>query len=223
MNQFQLVALANTPQFITSLTYIYYNIVLTTMVSEREWQRLGQKETPSSSCLRVSTPRGRQRSSYFLSLPYRYGIPLLIMTTVEKWFASLGLFYIVLDIWDTEGVRVSDDLGTGSIGELGYSSLAILILIILTAVSWVAILFLGMVRSHPAGKPLLGSCSGVIAASCHLSAADCAKRDAGEDVAAGPLSWGVIKQVNEDGEEEQWLGFMTGEEAETPKDGEVYG
>ena len=139
--EFQLVALANTPQFITSLTYLYYNIVLTTMVSEHEWQRIGQKEPPSSSYLRVSTPRGRQQSSYFLSLPYRYGIPLLIITTVEKLFASLGLFYIVIDIWDTEGVRVSD--GPSSV-MLGYSSLAILIMLILTAVSWMAIVLLGI-------------------------------------------------------------------------------
>lgn len=74
----------------------------------------------------------------------------------------------------------------------------------------------------------MGSCSGVIAANCHLSAADEAKREAGEDIAAGPLVWGVIRQTSTDteGETEQWFGFMakTGdEEGELPKEGEVYG
>lgn len=137
---------------------IYYNIILTAMVSEHEWQRIGQKGSSSPPYLRVSTPRGRQRSSYFLSLPYRFGIPLLVITTVEKWFASLGLFYIVMDIWDADGVRVTN--GPGSM-MLGFSPLVIFILIILTAVSWIAIVLLGIVRSYPTGKPLLGSCLGV--------------------------------------------------------------
>jgi len=218
--EFVLVAIANSPQILTSLTYLYYNIILTTMVAEREWQRIGQPGRSSSTYLRASTPRGSQRGSYFLSLPYRYGIPLLVITTAEKWLASLGLFYINLDFWDSKGVRMTNG---PSVVMLGYSSMAVFYLIIVTAVSWLAIVLLGITRSYPAGKPLLGSCSGVIAASCHLSSADSAKRDAGEDLAAGPLSWGVIRQVNKGGEQEQWLGFMTGEEAEMPKDGEVYG
>lgn len=226
--EFRLVTIANTPQFITSLTYVYYNIILTKMVAEREWHRIGRVEKGSSSSyLRVSNPRGSQRSSYFLSLPYRYAIPLLIITTAEKWLASLGLFYLSLDLWDAEGNRmVADDslVSDGSLSTLGYSSPAIFWLIILTAISWLGIVLLAIIRSYPVGKPLMGNCSGVIAAACHLSTADNVKQqDSGEDVAAGEISWGVIKQVNQDGEAEQWLGFMSGKEAVMPEDDEVYG
>ncbi|KAM7207225.1 hypothetical protein V8F20_002491 [Naviculisporaceae sp. PSN 640] len=225
--EFRLVTIANAPQFITSFTYVYYNCILTTMVAEREWHRIGTVGKGSSSYPRVSNPRGSQRSSYFLSLPYRYAIPLFIITTAEKWLASLGLFYLSLDMWDSEGNKmVVDDslVSDGSLSTLGYSSPAIFWLIILTAISWLGIVLLGIVRSYPAGKPLMGTCSAVIAAACHLSTADSLKqRDAGKDLAAGKLSWGVIKQVNQEGEVEQWLGFMSGKEAEMPVDDEVYG
>ncbi|KAK3313414.1 hypothetical protein B0H66DRAFT_566023 [Apodospora peruviana] len=246
--ELQLVALANTPQFASSVTYLFYNIILTTMVAEREWQGIGrprkQKQrllkrfaysspTSSSLYLRVSQPRGNQRDTYFLSLPYRYSIPLLIITTAEKWLASQALFYTVVDVWDSDGQRTQE---APNIAALGYSGLALFLLIIFTSTSWVGIVMLGVVRKYPStgagGKPLLGTCSGVIAASCHLSAAELKKQQAGQDIAAGALSWGVIKQVvydeDGDGKEEQWLGFMVapGEEdegPEMPRDGQVYG
>ncbi|KAM7218253.1 hypothetical protein V8F06_006316, partial [Rhypophila decipiens] len=227
MTELQLVAVANTPQFITSLTYLYYNIVLTTMAVEREWHRPGMPGTTQSRAptLRVSQPRGQQRSSYFLSLPYRYGIPLLILTTVEKWLASISLFYPALDVYDINGVKVKgDDDDSPSIITLGYSLSAVYLLIIITSVSWVGIVTLGILRTVPAGgKPLLGACSGVIVTACQLSAAGNVKQAAREDIAAGSLCWGAIKQVYNVGNIEQWLGFTSERDVELPVDGEVYG
>ncbi|KAM7210123.1 hypothetical protein V8F06_014493, partial [Rhypophila decipiens] len=224
----KLVTIANTPQFITSLTYLYYNMVVTLMVAEREWHRIGSGDKRStSSYLRVSNPRGRQRGSDFLSLPYRYAIPLMAITIAEKWLASVGVFYFNLDLWDTEGRRVTlgeDRQLDGSISTLGYSALAVFWMIILTAVSWMAIVLLAIIRRYPPGKPLMGTCTGVIAASCHFSTVDRVKQQVfGEDIAAGALSWGVIRQVSQDGEVEQWLGFRSGKKAEMPVDGQIYG
>jgi hypothetical protein len=47
--------------------------------------------------LRVSeNPRGAQRSTYFLQLPYRYAIPLLIVSSAMHWMVSQSLFLVTV-------------------------------------------------------------------------------------------------------------------------------
>jgi hypothetical protein len=60
-----MILLANTPQVVLSLLYLFFNGILTSMLLEREWNSLGVKR----QALRVSNPRGNQLSSHFLSLP----------------------------------------------------------------------------------------------------------------------------------------------------------
>jgi hypothetical protein len=60
-----MILVANTPQVVLSLLYLFFNGILTSMLLEREWNSLGVKRQP----LRVSNPRGKQWSSHFLSLP----------------------------------------------------------------------------------------------------------------------------------------------------------
>lgn len=83
------VLLANLPQLILSILYIFYNAMLSTFLVQREFSRMCLKERKP---LRVSEPIGIQRSSYFISLPLRYGIPLYTSSGLMHWLVSQSLF-----------------------------------------------------------------------------------------------------------------------------------
>lgn len=59
----------------------------------QEWNGIGA----TRKVLRVSEPRGDQRSTYFLSLPYRWAIPLLVVNTSFHWFLSQVFFLVRTD------------------------------------------------------------------------------------------------------------------------------
>lgn len=82
------VLFVNLPQVICSLIYFSYNYLLTVMLLSQEWSRFYLVKKP----LRVSKPIGEQRSTYFLSLPYRYGVPLIIASSTLHWLISQSLF-----------------------------------------------------------------------------------------------------------------------------------
>jgi hypothetical protein len=44
--------------------------------------------------LRVSHPEGIQRSTYFISMPFKYGIPLMTATTTLHWLVSQSTFLV---------------------------------------------------------------------------------------------------------------------------------
>jgi hypothetical protein len=85
---FSMIFLANVPQILVSLTYFFYNGLLTCMLSAVEYDNYATDQKP----LRVSWPRGAQRSTYYLSLPYRYSVPLLVVSAVLHWLVSQSLF-----------------------------------------------------------------------------------------------------------------------------------
>lgn len=69
------VLVANSPQVVLSFLYFAYNGIFTCMSLASEWSRYFIHRKG----LRVSEiPRGAQRSTYFLQLPYRFAIPLMI-------------------------------------------------------------------------------------------------------------------------------------------------
>ena len=76
--------LANTPQVALSIAYLAYNGLFTRMLAEREWSSLSVK----FQSLRVSRPKGRQKSSYRLQLPFRWSIPLMFISGLLHWLVS---------------------------------------------------------------------------------------------------------------------------------------
>lgn len=74
----------NLPQLEVSITYLCINAVLTRMHVEREWLIFGRQ----LKTLRVSHPKGEQRSTYRLQLPYRWSIPLMIISGTLHWLIS---------------------------------------------------------------------------------------------------------------------------------------
>jgi hypothetical protein len=61
---------ANLPQAILSFLYLTYNGLFSCMLGAYEWSRFARVRKP----LRVSRPVGKQRSTYYLQLPYTYAI-----------------------------------------------------------------------------------------------------------------------------------------------------
>jgi hypothetical protein len=64
------VLLANLPQVLLSFLYLNYNGLLTCLLESYEWSLFSKKRRP----LRVTSPKGKQRSTWFLELPYSHSV-----------------------------------------------------------------------------------------------------------------------------------------------------
>src|SRR5687767_6407768 len=74
----------NSSQVGLSIAYLAYNGLFTRMLSEWEWAKYAMM----FQSLRVSFPKGQQRSTYRLQLPYRWSIPLMIVSGTMHWLVS---------------------------------------------------------------------------------------------------------------------------------------
>ena len=179
----QTILTANAPQLILSLLFLSYNSLYTCMLSTQEWFEYAYRR----KSLRVTDRIGAQRSTYRLQLPYRYGVPLLGISTVLHWLVSQSLFLVVVQFYDDDGAE-----GSAS-AQLGYSGSAIMVTLAVGLFTIVAGILMGC-RRYRGGMPLVGSCSAAISAACHQSEVDAAELS---------LMWGVVEGegaiVREDG------------------------
>ena len=129
------------------------------MLAEHEWRGF------ASVCkgLRVSRPKGEQRSTFYLQLPLRYGLPLVVASSLLHWLVSQSLFFVRILIFPSEGGTYEE---ATSVTSCGYSPIAIFFVILTGCTMLVGMLILGWKR-YPLGMPLAGSCSAIISAACH--------------------------------------------------------
>jgi hypothetical protein len=170
--------LVNLPQVLFSLLYFAYNGLYTCMVSGHEWGKFGTEK--EGRTLRVSQPKGRQRSTYWLSLLWRFSIPLKVASAVMHWLLSRSLFLVKIDVYNYRGVPAPGRY----ISACGYSALAIVLVMCMLLVMLVVLGLVGMKRL-PTGIPLVGNCSWAISSACHDIAGE-------RDAALKPLRWGVL-------------------------------
>lgn len=204
------VLIANVPQLVYSLLYILSNGILTSMTLAAEWNAFSHDKKG----LRVSTsPRGNQRTSHFLSLPYRYGVPLIALSALIHWLISQSIYLVSADAY-TDGVtkRSPDD----DVLALGYSPPAIIITTCVSVLLPVSLVLLGS-RRFKTGMPVAGGCSLAIAASCHPQASK-SNTDDGLDIRYRRLQWGVEPPVP--GETRHCT--FSDADVETPKRGVFY-
>ncbi|KAL8743097.1 MAG: hypothetical protein Q9184_008155, partial [Pyrenodesmia sp. 2 TL-2023] len=171
------IFVANFPQLLLSFLYLAYNDLFTSMLLCREWTGYAQHRKP----LRVSRPRGEQRSTYSLQLPYSYGIPLVLVSGALHWLVSQSIFLAritVFDSLDREDERYS-------VSTCGYSCIAIISVIFVSAIALLAGNANGF-RRYPAGMPLAGSNSAAISAACHAPVDDV-------DASILPVMWGAVR------------------------------
>ncbi|KAF5381869.1 hypothetical protein D9757_008364 [Collybiopsis confluens] len=106
------VLVSNSPQLILSIIYLLFNSLCTKVFLAREWFSYSRARKP----LRVSIPEGAQRSTYFLQIPYRFGLPLMAYSTILHWLVSQSIFLVQVTYYDE-----SDSDYNLTISSCGYS------------------------------------------------------------------------------------------------------
>jgi hypothetical protein len=185
-----LALIANTPQLILSFLYFVYNGLFTAMLTGHEWTSYAYNRKG----LRVSRkPSRNQRSTYFLQLPYRFSVPLVILSATLHWLISQSIFVVAIDtysVWDA----TQPDMSLAVVRTCGYSPISMLCVIIVGVAMLAAALGFGY-TPYQRGMPLVGSCSLAISAACHP---DQDREDKGTLLSEQKLQWGVVS-TTEDG------------------------
>ena len=179
------ILIANSPQVLLSFLFVTYNGLFTCMLLGHEWSGYGHVRKP----LRVTSPTGSQRSTYRLQLPYKYGIPLLVLSGTLHWLVSQSIFLARI-LWYSNGILLSGFIPRtqAEISNLGYSCIAIITVISLGGIIVLIGILHGFRRYNP-GLPLAGSCSAAISAACHRPIDDV-------DAQFKPVMWGAVESSN---------------------------
>ena len=98
------VMLANVYQLAISVSYPLYNTILTNTMISTELSHFAGMAKP----MRVSSPKGSQRSTYWLQLPYRWSIPLMSAMALLHWLVSQALFVVNVKVLHPRGYRMDD-------------------------------------------------------------------------------------------------------------------
>ena len=155
--------LANTPQLILSLLYFAYNALFTCELVEQEWNDFGRYKKP----LRVSLPKGEQKSTYWLNVHYKFGIPFIAAAFFLHWLISRAIFLVNIRFeTPTPDFPPEFSMNIVHLAQAGWSPIAVIISIIAAALVLLVGLLFGL-RRYPPGPPLSGCCSLIIAAACH--------------------------------------------------------
>ena len=183
-----MVLLVNLPQLVLAVLYFMYNSTFTCMLAAAEWSRYGQHRKG----LRVTSPTHAQRSTYWLQLPWSYGLPLAIMSSVLHWLVSQSIFLASFDVYDPTNNIVSGDSDglPSNITKCGYSPPAIACLLIVGTIMVLVLALHGLRKLDP-GMPLAGSCSLAISAACHRPPRD-------RNAALSPVKWGAVSHETKD-------------------------
>ncbi|CAH0056929.1 unnamed protein product [Clonostachys solani] len=181
------VLVVNLPQVLLSILYIILNGLFTTMAAAGEWSSFSHK---NHQPLRVSFPKGAQRSSFFLQLPYQYGIPLLVLSVLMHWLISQSIFLSQINEWYTYQYKKFKTLDASewNIPYItgGYSPVAIAATCVIIVIIFLAAVVLGR-RPLRHGIPVAGSCSLAISAACHTP-------EGTSELL--PLRWGVVRTAD---------------------------
>jgi hypothetical protein len=147
--------LSNMPQVLLSLCYLNLNTICTSMASTAEWNSLAT----SRKGLRVTRPSGQQRSTYFLQLPYKWAVPLMITGGVLHWLLSQSFFLTRIDTYiGSKLVSWRSSCG------ISFTSLITFSVVICILVGVIRIIGRLPIESK---LPLAESCSLMISAACH--------------------------------------------------------
>jgi len=173
----------NSPQLILSFCYMLYNALFTYMHLAYEFSAFAVQR----KSLRVTTARGKQRSTYWLQLPYTYALPLILASAVLHWLISQSIFLArITDVVDEVGygdLPLPETL-TQHPSNLGISVAPILACIVLASLMLLAVIATGF-RKLKSEMPVASSCSFALAAATHRPKDD-------HDAAVLPIKWGEI-------------------------------
>jgi hypothetical protein len=152
--------LANIPQLLLSVFYLSWNRQCTTHCFNHEWN----DHASSRRGLRVTDPTAgsQQREAYFLQLPYRWAVPLVVCSGFLHWLLSQSLFLVRILYYDQSGTFLPEV----SKSACGYSIFSLFIFSIVFMLMLGAI-FVFTFRQVDVKIPPAQHCSLVISAACH--------------------------------------------------------
>lgn len=127
----------------------------------KEWAAMSTRY----KALRVTNPKGQQISTYFLQLPYRYSVPLLIISILLHWVLSGCIYLLVMQGGYFEA---GTDGPFDSIMAVGFSTKSLFTMMTLSIVLSFAPPLFGRL-SLPPSTIVVGSNSLAIAAACQVS------------------------------------------------------
>ncbi|KAF2442491.1 hypothetical protein P171DRAFT_456405 [Karstenula rhodostoma CBS 690.94] len=197
--------LVNTPQLILSFCYLSINSQCTIMAGAHEWNQLAK----SRKGLRVTKPKQDQRSTYFLQLPYRWSLPIAVMSGGFHWLLSQSIFLVRLDYYVRDGKLLEGE--DGSRMGCGISGLSV---VVLCVSFWILVMAVGSMgqKLFTVRIPFAASCSLVLSAACHPPLAD-------PKPYLHKVQWGVVGERIFDGEKHCSLSSMP---VKRPKPGTKY-
>jgi len=171
------VLLINTPQLAVSLVYVFYNSLLTRMFVANEYSKFATKR----QVLRVSQPRGSQRSTYWLQLPYQYILPIMTSVALLHWLISRSIYLTNIKVYNIAGQEAPDR------SRFAYATSGLgLLLAFLVGTGLLAFLFVLMGKKLASDMPVIGTCSLAISAASHPAEVD-------EDASTKPLIYGAVE------------------------------
>lgn len=170
--------LANMPQLLLSFCYMNLNSFCTAMTGAQEWNNFSRVR----KALRVSEPRGYQRTTYFLQLPYRWSLPLLVLSTFLHWLLSQTFFLVRIDVFLPGGILSPIE----SRSACGVSVSSFLLVFMLFMGLCITIRQLAS-RKIVIGLPQAASNSMIISAGCHPPSDEV-------DPHLKPVQWGVVEE-----------------------------
>jgi hypothetical protein len=169
--------LINSPQLAISIAYVLYDTIITSMFVSYECSKF----SITRKVLRVSRPRGSQKSTYWLQLPYRYSLPIMISAATLHWLVSRGVYLTNVKVYNITGEEVPTRV------RFGYDTNGMpLLFAFLIMTGLIFLLVFLMRRKLGAGMPIIGTSSLAISAACHPAEGD-------EDAATRPLMYGAVK------------------------------
>jgi hypothetical protein len=190
---------ANSPQVVLSWVYFSYNGLLTLLAVARECESYALQRKG----LRVSgVPQGKQRSTYFLQLPYRIALPFTMVSAFLHWLVSQSFFLVSVQLYGRTAagwMPIRNNSATRV--SLAYSLQPMVVALATGGALLVAILAAGCVPFKTA-MPVVGNCSAAIAAACQPLEED----DAEAETSA--VQWGVMGTFKNGNEH---CGFSRGE------------
>lgn len=160
------VLFVNLFQVLISVLYLFYNNCLTKQVIAAEMSHF--MDGSERKTLRVSSHVGMQRSTFMLTLPWRYSVPLVVSFVALHFFVSRGTFIVKSIAWTAGPNDQAQHIHSEDTSRVGYSSLGILISTLLGSAMYV-VLLLHSFRSYeqmPSYLPRIANKTSFISAAC---------------------------------------------------------
>ncbi|OQE15658.1 hypothetical protein PENSTE_c027G08766 [Penicillium steckii] len=191
--------IANIPQVMISYIYLGLNYIMTTMLAMREWCSYSAAVRMPPKGLRVSSPvpDTEQRSTYFLSMPFKWAIPLNIVILLVHWLVSEAYHLVQVESY-TNNPRIAPAVFSEMYLCISYK-LIWAIIIPIAGGSYTMLVAIGLFKMYPEGMPPAGICSASIAAACQPSRVqiDGSTVQFPNDLAHKKLKWGITQDPDE--------------------------